>query len=766
MAGADATQSRELARRAVATSAAQAARMRSRPLGRTVRRYAFRQVAQALAVVVVVFAFAVLAAELVNDSDLIINRGFGASEVATIALYRMVPVIARTLPFALLVAALTAVGRMGADRALLALDTSGVSPLRLTGPVFAFSLGVAAIALVVSWQITPRMNRDLNQAIADAATRNPGGLLHSGAVASFGDWRIQAREVSSSGEQMRGVAVYAPPLGETIFARRGRFDRQSNEQARIVLEDGVFLMPVQGRLSAVHFDQLDEEIDLDVGAVRVVDPLSASSASELLEVSQTAPTPRIRREALAELHGRVAMPLAAALFGWIAVPLLLVRGTPSRAGGAALGLATTVGYYGLVQLGQGLVDGGNLPVAVAVWIPNAVLAVCAGALTLTVARRHLRESWRTRLAARRARDTAARPPRSHRRILDRYVFRRFVELTVLCFMALLLAYLLIDVMDNLKWFTRYGSTPSEILRFYAARLPLLISRVLPLALVAAAALTTSLFVASGELLGMRACGISAARTVTPIIAACVGLAAFYHVLANEWTPHATALASRIKNIEIKNRSTVRHSVWQQSGSSLYQIEWFDPLAGTAEGVTFYELGGDALPTSRTDASRARHIGNGVWQLGDSVRTEIQPTAISSVAAQAYAKLGDDVPAEVDSADLPLRDLAREIQNAERDGYDVTPLRVEAHLRRASPLACLVLPALALSFATIGPPFATLGQMILVSLGIALAHALLTALGASLGNGGALPPALAGWGPISLVALGGALMGWRARSHER
>ena len=46
----------------------------------------------------------------------------------------MVPVLARTLPFALLVAALTAIGRMGADRALLALEASGVPPLRLVAP--------------------------------------------------------------------------------------------------------------------------------------------------------------------------------------------------------------------------------------------------------------------------------------------------------------------------------------------------------------------------------------------------------------------------------------------------------------------------------------------------------------------------------------------------------------------------------------------------------------------------------------------------------
>jgi lipopolysaccharide export system permease protein len=737
-----------------------------RRLGPTVQRYTIRLIASSLGLLVAIFAFVVLAAELVDYSDLVINRGFGASEVGTIVLYRMVPVIAETLPFALLVAALTAMGQLGAERALLALEAAGVEPLRLIRPIFGFSLCVTAVALALSWEVTPRMNAALNDAIARAATRNPGGSLHAGTPSSFGAWRIEAREVSSSGEQLRGVAAYAPPIGETIFASRGSFTHENDQRARIAFENGLFLMSVAGQLAEVRFDRLEEDIDLDTGPVHVVEPLTAESATHLLELARSDPDPITRRNAWTELHGRVALPLSAALFGWLAVPLLLLRGRPSRAGGTALGIAVTVSYYALVQFGHGLTRSQSIPVAAAIWFPNAVLAACAAWLTLRVRRGRLRETLRNRIAARRAQVSGGRPPRAHRRILDRYVLARFVEMTGICFAALLLAYLLIDVMDNLKWFTRYGSTPSEILRYYAARLPLLVSRVLPLALIASAALTTSLFVASGELLGMRACGIRAARMVTPIVVACVLVAGFYHLLSNEWTPQATALARHIKNVEIKGRDTTRHSVWQQIGHSLYQIGWLDPLAGVAEGVTFYDLGEDGLPRSRTDAVSARHIGNGVWQLADAVRTDIEPTSIARSRSQAYAKIGDDVPAEVETGDLTLRELDREIQSAEQDGYDATPLRVQAELRLAAPLACVVLPALALAFATIGPPFPTLGQMILVSFALALAHGLLTALGASLGNGGALPPAVAGWGPITVVAAIGALIDWRARENVR
>src|SRR5690606_24954068 len=96
-----------------------------------------------------------------------------------------------------------------------------------------------------------------------------------------------------------------------------------------------------------------------------------------------------------------------------------------------------------------------------------------------------------------------------------------LELLLLCFGALLVAYLVIDVLDNLKWFTKYKSTPDEVARFYAARLPLLASRVVPMALLVAAALTLGLLGATGELVGMRACGVPTSRIIAPVLMACI-----------------------------------------------------------------------------------------------------------------------------------------------------------------------------------------------------------------------------------------------------
>lgn len=116
-----------------------------------------------------------------------------------------------------------------------------------------------------------------------------------------------------------------------------------------------------------------------------------------------------------------------------------------------------------------------------------------------------------------------------------------------------MAYPIVDVLERLAFFARYAASAHEVLRYYAARLPLLVLRVVPMALLLATALTVSLLSVHHELLGMRACGISPTRALL-LILACGVVAPFYFALQNKIVPQATALWHAVKNIEIQGRT--------------------------------------------------------------------------------------------------------------------------------------------------------------------------------------------------------------------
>lgn len=743
-----------------------AAGSRTHRLGRTLQRMVLRELLFPTLFALGGVTLLVLAADLVGYSDLVVNRGFGATEVAWVALYRTLPNLARAIPFAVLVGALVALGRLGADREIVALEASGVATRSLVRPVVAFAASFAAAGVALALVAVPWSNRSLEQALRDFGAGQGGTHFRSGQVQRLGEWRLVAREVSARGDVLRALAVRAPSLGGTVFAERATLESVDGERT-LAIESGVVMATVSGRPTQVRFDHMRQVLASPQHRSGVLAGWTeAARVQELLAAMGGAADPVRQREAIQEWHQRVALPIGTIVFALLAVALSLARARPSRSSGAVLGIAATVVYYGLLQLGNGLARAEAFPVAAAVWLPNVVLGALALALLATLSSRRSgppQPHWWSRRGERPAR--AARI-RLHHFVLDRYLLRTFLELVLLCFGALLAAYFVIDLLDNLKWFTKYRSTPDEVLRFYLARLPLLASRVVPMSLLVASALTLSLLGATGELVGMRACGVPTSRIVAPVLMACIVASAAYHPLANDLVPRANARASRIKQIDIKDKGAVQVKVWSLSGDRLLEAELLDPIAGTATGVVLYEVGRDGLPRFRTDAERALHVGEGNWSLENPSRWAIDPEGIHALPAEPIVHMGEDAVVEVEGEHLSIADLRREIRVMQERGLDPTAFRVDLALKLASPLACLLLPALALLFAAGGPPFPTPVQTLIASAAAGGGWVLLAAVGASLGYGGAVSPWMAGFGPVGVLGAAAAVLATRVSGFGR
>jgi len=708
----------------------------------------------------------VLTVDLVTYSDLAMNRGFGAGNVAWLALLRSIPTIGRAIPFAVLIGVLVALGRMGADREIIALEASGITARALGLPVTVFALGFCAMGLSLSLVASPWSHQHLGSALREVAAGDTGTPLRSGEILHLGDWRLVAREVSSRGDRLRAVAIRAPSVGGTIFAEQAAFFRERDGSRAITIENGIVvndMTSADGEPTQLSFKRMRQTLpDPPLYDLSAKSWSSAASLLELADAIGGAGSPTLRRESAREWHQRFALPVGAVVFAWLALALSLAPEKPSRSSGVVLGIVALVAYYGLLQLGYGLARSENFPVWLAIWLPNLVLSLVALILIATLYRRRAGSSGR-RGTPRQAR---FRPPHSAKSricsfVLERYLLRTFGKLLLLCFAGLLAAYFIIDLLDNLKWFTQYRSSLDEILRFYAARVPLLASRVIPMALLVASALTLSLLGATGELVGMRACGVPTSRIVAPVLVACFVIAVAYHPFANDVVPHASARAAAIKHLEIKNEGSLRVSVWSFSGDRLLEAARIDPTAGRATGVVLYEIGPNGFPHRRTQAARALHVGDGNWRLEEPARFAIGEDGIRVVASNPIVHLGGGSVFELEGEHLSVQDLRREIRVLTESGLDSRTFRVDLARRLASPFACLLLPALALLFAVGGPPFPTPAQTLIASAAASGGWGLLAAAGASLGYGGAISPWLAGFGPVAVLSAVAAFLATRA-----
>lgn len=729
---------------------------------RTLYRYVAREVLLPASFALLGLTGVVLTRDIVGFLPLM-NSGVSGSAIASIAVYKAIPLGATMLPFALLVGSLVALGRLGADREILVLEASGMAAWHLIGPITALAAAATGVALVANLAVAPWASRAQDRALERISRERPWADIRPGAVSEFGGWQLEAREVLDGGSHLRGVLLFSPDLGETVFALDGRITPGGEGSFSLRLGAGTVLPSARGAAKLLRFEALGAELPESENLLSRPDreQLQGLSLGELrLRAVSFAPAAgALRNDAAIELHRRVALPLATLVFGFLAVPLFLSRSSFSRAGGGVMGILATIAYYGLVQLGEGLVQRGDLGVAAGVWLPNAALSLLAAALLWRTTREGVlgHAFDRPQRSARSlAREDARRQQRPRPWSLPRYVARVFLQLTALSFAVIFAAYLLIDLMERLSWFSKYDASGVAVLRFYGARVWLLASRAVPMALLVGTSLCVSLLAAGGELMGMRACGIPAPRATLPALVLSAAIAPLYFALNNVVVPRTNALADMLKQTEIKGlpeSTRERAGVWYRSGNQVVEAALLDTQRGVASEIAIYELGEDGLPVSRTDARGAQLVNEqtGLWKLDDPARIEVAEGSVHQVPAPKYARLGEALPAEIDTMHLSVASLGRLIEEVEADGVDATELRVDYHAKLAEPLACLVLPAAILFFAVGGPPFPGPAQTLLVSAVLGVSYILLNGVAASIGYGKTLPPGPAAWSPTLLYA---------------
>ncbi len=707
----------------------------------------------------------ILTKDLLSFSDLVINRGFGIGAVSLIALYEIVPLAAHTLPFAVLVGSLIGLGRLKADNEILAIEAAGVPGRKLIIPVLCLAALTTMTGLVLNLFAAPWASRSLAAALLHMARENPGLSLRAGTVHDFNGIKLSVREVSAHGDQLRGVLLWIPEHGQTLFAERGEIAASENGIMQLVLHDGVMLVSPQNEGEETRFATFWQILRDDrIPRRREEDQMLGASLSELSALSGAeADKQNLARRARIELHRRFSYPAASLFFGLLAVPLVLTRHRFSRAAGGVTGFVVTILYYGLMQLGDGLVLAGVVDAWMGVWLPN----VAMGGLALV-----LLEQNRFRWVRRRSmhgqtasEETAVRRtfrlPRLHRYLLQRYVAYQYTHMLALSFAVLLVGYLLVDLLERLQWFARYQAETGEILRFYRARLPFLVSQIVPMVLLLATALTVSSLSTHCELIGMRACGVSVARVLIPILLIATAAAPVYFSFNEYILPRTNTLAEQIKEREIKGRvprdGPLGTMIWYRMGTRVAQVSQLDPKLGEAQELSIYDLGTNGLPVSRTNARTATYLGNGMWKLADPVRVEISDYGLRQVPASPQMQLGEAPNQALDTKQLGAWELARQIHDAEANGYHATTYHVDLHVKLATPFSCILLPAVALIYAIGGPPFPGPAQTILMSSILGVGYILLTGVFASVGYGGFLPPILAGWAPaLSLIVLIGIL----------
>jgi LPS export ABC transporter permease LptG/LPS export ABC transporter permease LptF len=739
-------------------------------------------------------------------ADLFISHDVSAMTGVQLLLLGIPHILALTLPMGTLFAVLMTSSRWAADSELVAMQAAGVPLRRMARPLVVAAALVCAVDMLLMLVVMPRSNARLSD-----TTRRIALSAASAAV----EQRVFA-------EDFPGQLLYV----DKIDRRTGRwhgvllFDLSDPTQESLVTADSGDLVidPRDGTAwlnlqdTATHLLRPDapdsyRKNDNNELRIRLKQPVVDRGARRRLGVRETLTSDLIgrirdeagttdeeRREALAELHKRIAIPAAAIAFALVAFPL----GTRNRRGGRGFGLTISVGlvvlYYVLLNNGELLATTGKAPVALGVWLPNLFLLGLATLLfrraskavrgegslfewprilraagsAASAIRRRLADGLRGlggRRAQNRANGNGEAPPRLPLTIgvLDRHLLRQCIGFFALVVIAVCALWIAINLSENLEDIRRNAAPLVVVVSFYLFSLPQILHDTLPIAFLISFLATATVLERHNETTAFKAAGISLTRVALPLLLLALATGAGLFVLDDYVTQRAERSKQRLEDVingrkvARSYRATDRPFVFLPDGHTLVNFLEFDPDTNTLIRPSVYVFDARFNLRTRYMARRAtfrkgRWVAEDAWSrtfMADATPEFVRhtgPVELPLPVPPGYFGREYRKPQQMSFAEL--KDYIATLRAA---GYRVDRLTVQLNQKLAYPLSLFLLAWLSLPFAFRAGRRGAVGGIAL-ALVLGMAYFALMAFVTRLGEASLVPPTLAAWTPTVVFAL--------------
>lgn len=360
---------------------------------RLVDRYLLREMLWPFLLTLVGFLIFFMLLVIGQISQYLVDRVIPAETLISLMLYRVPYLFTLALPVATLFAIFLALGRLGHDRELIALQAGGISLRRLLLPLLVVGLLIGGADFVIGNELAPWGNRQFLQTYTEmffGSSRSPQ-IRDNAFFKGPGDRFFYVRRHDTEADVLHDVLVY-DKSGELALTNGDQFpkvvtaDRAQWDGTIWHLQSGVLhAVDDQGQL---RYTSRFESMDIQVGeAVRQLvleqrTPQEMSLGELGDRISAFRETGRSADALIVQYHAKIAIPTACLVFALFGAPLALLLGPRGRAFGVILGVLLVLLYQGLYfWTAQILGTRGDLPPSWGAWLPNVVFGLIGLMLT-------------------------------------------------------------------------------------------------------------------------------------------------------------------------------------------------------------------------------------------------------------------------------------------------------------------------------------------------------------------------------------------------
>jgi lipopolysaccharide export system permease protein len=303
-----------------------------------------------------------------------------------------------------------------------------------------------------------------------------------------------------------------------------------------------------------------------------------------------------------------------------------------------------------------------------------------------------------------------------------------------------------------------GNGDAELWRYVSLRLPQLISRFLPFAVLLGTLITLATLNQNSEVVSMKAAGISAHQIIAPLIVASLGIAALSFAFNERVVTRATETLSSWEKVDygpVPRDSGIRPNVWVRWGDDLILAREVRGQGEATElrNLSLYDRSFETLKSIMTAKRATRRAGG--WRLEGVERFDVDTGLTTRTAAMDYGAGLDPSQftlASVSAEEQDFATLRDSVKQLKLAGRPTAELESGLWHKLSGPLSAVLMPLLA-GVAAFG--LARSGQLFwraIIGMFLGFAYFVADNFALAMGNLGAYPPLLAAWAPFVLFAL--------------
>jgi lipopolysaccharide export system permease protein len=340
------------------------------------------------------------------------------------------------------------------------------------------------------------------------------------------------------------------------------------------------------------------------------------------------------------------------------------------------------------------------------------------------------------------------------KILHRYIFTLLLRNFLIGLSMFVFLFLMVDFFDRIDNVLGEGASIWLIILYFACKIPLMVTLMLPVALIFATLFTFGLLSKSSEITAMRASGLTVIWLARPLIILGFILSLMSFVLNEVIVPMSERRQKEIYNLDIRQKdkrgSYSQTDIWWRSGNQFFTFDLFNSKTKSIQKLSNFEINEDWQVIRRTDADSVQWLAPGLgWNMrnvsryhfnGDSVRIE----KLGSLPLPIQESPKDFYEFNDDPSTMSFVELRDFISKQQGNGIPTKQYLPDLYGKLTQPFVIFITGLLVLPFTLLPARSGSMALSSILAIFVAFAYYAVDSFSISMGRAELLPPLLAAW----------------------